>query len=87
MSGNNPQATKQWRKVHKVIDWQAAGAESLKTAIVAITNAGGAILFSKTMDDGALIVQRFYGGEKSKEYISEPGEIVQYLAWVVEQYS
>jgi len=73
--------------IKEVLSWQAAGPESLKSAIVAITDAGNAILFSRTIDGGALSLTLFSGNQKSKEYITTPGEIVALLEWAIEEYS
>jgi len=69
------------------ITWASAGTESLKSTIAAITDAGNAILFSRTIDGSALSLTLFSGNEKSKEYITEVGDIPALLAWAVEQYS
>jgi len=73
--------------VKRVLSWSAAGTDTLKTAITAITDSGNAILFSRTLDGGALSLTLFSGQQKSKEYITEEGDIPGLLAWAIEEYS
>jgi hypothetical protein len=58
----------------------------MRDAIGRITDNGAAVLFSRTTDGGALVIQVLAGQERSKEYITEPGDIVACLAWLVETY-
>lgn len=81
-----PPTSRQWRKTHKSISWQAAGTDSLKATIVSVTEAGGALMFSRTMDGGALVLSVYNGDDRTKEYVTEQGDIPQLLAWVLETY-
>ncbi len=69
------------------LSWQSAGTESLKDTIVRITDSGNAILFSRTIDGGALSLTLFSGNQKSKEYITEVGDIPALLEWAITEYS
>jgi len=73
--------------VKSTLSWQAVGTESLKDAIVRITDSGNAILFSRTTEGSALSLTLFSGNQKSKEYITEVGDIPALLAWAIEEYS
>jgi len=74
-------------KNKKSLSWQAAGTETIKSTIVAVTEAGNSIMFSRTMDGGALVVALYMGNVKAKEYITEVGDIPALLAWCVENFS
>lgn len=77
-----------WRKkLHKVISWSSANADSIKSAVVGVTDSGGAILFSATRDGGALVLSVYSGEETAKEYVTEQGDISALLQWVVETYA
>jgi len=75
-----------WRKARASISWSGGPSESMRDAIGRITDNGSAVLFSRTLDGGALSIQVLAGNERSKEYITEPGDIVPCLAWLVETY-
>jgi len=68
-------------KNRKSLSWQAAGSESLKSTIVGVTDAGNSIMFSRTIDGGALVVALYSGNVKAKEYITEPGDLPALLTW------
>ncbi len=87
MSKEPPSTPKKWRSLREVLTWQAAGTETIKTTIVAITEAGNAIMFSKTIDGSALICTVYSGNEKCREFVTEAGDIVPLLKWLVETYS
>jgi len=74
-------------KNKKSLSWQAAGADTLRSTIVAVTDSGNSIMFSRTMDGGALVVALYMGNVKAKEYITEVGDIPALLAWCVETFS
>lgn len=83
----DPPSNKSWRKNKATLSWSAAGRDSLHGTIAAITDSGNALMFSRTVDGSALVLSVFSGDTKSKEYITEPGDIVALLAWAVETYS
>lgn len=87
MSTDTPQTAKPWKKNHKGISWSAAGSDSLRSMVSAITDSGNAVMFSRTMDGSALVLSVFSGNTKSKEYVTEPGDIPSLLAWAIETYS
>lgn len=82
-----PTTAKRWKSNHQSISWSAAGDSSLKATIAGVTDSGNAILFSRTMDGSALIVQVFAGSERSKEYATSVGDIVPLLEWVLSTFS
>lgn len=87
MSTDAPQSG-QWRKKPKAsLSWQAAGADSLRSLVAAITDSGNAVMFSRTIDGSALVLSVYSGDTKSKEYVTEPGEIPQLFSWAIETYS
>ena len=82
-----PNSPHTWRKLHKAISWAAAGAESLHAVVAAVTDSGNAVMFSRTIDGSALVLSVYSGQQKTKEYVTEPGDIVPLFAWVIETYS
>jgi hypothetical protein len=44
-------------------------------------------MFSRTIDGSALVLSVYSGDTKSKEYVTEPGDIPALLAWALETYS
>lgn len=64
--------------------WSDAGAEDLKAAIVAATEDGAALLFSRTIDGGALSLQILSGAGRNKLYPASVAEINEALALVVD---
>lgn len=75
-----------WKGNRKSISWSGGPADSMRAAIASITDNGCAVLFSRTQDGGALSIQVLAGSERSKEYITELGDITPCLAWLVETY-
>jgi len=55
--------------------------------VSAVTDSGNALMFSRTVDGGALIFTAFSGDEKFKEFITDPADIPALFAWVIENYS
>lgn len=87
MPKDPPNSASKWRSNKASLSWSAAGADTLKHAIASITDSGNAIMFSKTVDQSALICTVYSGSDKSREFVTEPGDIVPLLAWFVETYS
>lgn len=87
MSDSTPRTSGQWRKKHTSVSWSAAGKDSLHSVVAGVTNSGNAIMFSRTMDGSALVLSVYAGSERVKEYVTEPGDIVPLLAWVLETYA
>ena len=87
MSKDPPTNSHAWRKQHKSISWSAAGRDSLHSCIAACTDAGNAVMFSRTIDGSALVISVYSGQDKSKEYVTEAGDIPPLLAWIMETYS
>lgn len=87
MPKDPPNSPQTWRKAHKSISWSAAGRDSLHSMVTSVTDAGNAVMFSRTIDGSALVISVYSGQEKSKEYVTEVGDIPALLAWIVETYS
>ena len=51
------------------ISWADVSGPALKAAIVAATEAGGAVILSKTSDGGALSITLLAGKERTKHYV------------------
>jgi hypothetical protein len=83
----DPPNRQPWKKLHSVLSWSAVGKDSLHSCISAVTDSGNALMFSRTLDGSALALTIYSGDTKSKEYITEPGDIPALLAWVMETYS
>jgi hypothetical protein len=76
MAGNNP------RKV--VATWEEADAETLWRAIAAVTDAGDAIMFGRTRDEGAVVLTLLSGDERIRQYATGVEEIAELLRAVRE---
>jgi len=87
MPKDPPSTSKKWKGSRATLSWQSAGTESLKELIARITDSGNAVMFSKTIDGSALSLTIFSGNTKSKEYVTEVGDIVPLFAWALEEYS
>lgn len=87
MSKDPPINGKPWKGHSSSIAWSSAGKDSLHSLVSAITNSGNAVMFSRTMDGSALVLSVFSGNTKSKEYVTEPGDIPALFAWAIETYS
>lgn len=61
------------------ISWDAVDAEQLAATVHAVTDDGAAILFGRTSDGGALVIQILSAGGKHKLYPSTPSELDQML--------
>lgn len=85
-TGQNGSGPGKWKSNRHSIHWQAAGAESLREVITRLTDNGCGVLFSRTMDGGSLVFGVYAGNERSKEYVTEPGDIPALLAWALEVY-
>jgi len=82
-----PPSRQPWKKLKSTISWGAAGKDSLHSMVTAITDSGNAVMFSRTIDGTALALSIYSGDTKSKEYVTEPGDIPALLAWAMEEYS
>jgi len=84
--GRDGKGPAKWRSKRTTLSWTGGPPESMRDAIGRITDSGAAILFARTSDGGALVIQVLAGNERSKEYITEAGDIVACLAWLTEAY-
>lgn len=87
MAKDPPNTAAKWKSNRASLSWSAAGADSLKATIAAVTDSDNAIMFSRTMDGSALICTVYSGNDKSREFITSPGDIVPLLSWVIETFS
>jgi hypothetical protein len=87
MSKDPPIGLKPWKKNHTSLSWSAAGTDSLRALVAGITDSGNAVMFSRTMDGSALVLSVFSGDTKSKEFVTEPGDIPSLFHWALETYS
>lgn len=78
--------TRSWKSKHNSLSWSAGPPETMRDAITKLTDAGCGVLFSRTLDGSALVIGVYSGNERSKEYITEAGDILACLAWLVETY-
>jgi hypothetical protein len=83
----DPPTNKAWRKNKSSLSWSAAGTDSIKSLVAAITDSGNAVMFGRTIDGSALVLSVFAGNERSKEYVTEAGDIPALFAWAIETYS
>jgi hypothetical protein len=74
-------------KNRSALSWSAGGTESIKDAIVRITESGNSIMFTRNADGNALAIACYMGNTKAKEYITEAGDIPALLAWAIENFS
>lgn len=86
-TGREGKGTKAWKAKHNTISWSSGPSETMRDAIASLTDAGCGVLFSRTMDGGALVVGVYSGSDRTKEYITEPGDILVCLAYLVETYT
>lgn len=84
--GTNGNAARAWKSNKKSIHWQAAGAESLREVITRLTDNGCGVMFSRTADGGSLVCGVYAGNDRTKEYITDPGDIPGFLSWLLETY-
>jgi len=64
--------------------WAKVDISSVFAALVAVTNAGNAILFSKTRDGGALVITLCEGDERAKFYSSTKEECEEQLSIIAD---
>lgn len=84
--GTQGDPAKKWRSNKKSIHWQSAGAESLREVIARLTDNGCGVMLSRTSDGGSLVFGVYAGDDRTKEYITDPGDIPGLLAWALETY-
>lgn len=68
------------------IYWSDLESQDLRLAIDAVTRMGGAILFGRTSDGGALSICILDGNEKIKEYPHTVAEAAAILTSIVEEW-
>jgi len=85
--GREGKGTGAWKSKHKSISWSSGPTETMRDFIAQLTDAGCGVLFSRTTDGGALVVSVYAGDDRSKEYITEPGDILVCFAYLTELYT
>lgn len=68
-----------WKQSQDPISWRSADSRVLLDAVVAATEDGAAVLFSKTSDGGALALQILAGSERYKYYLADSVEVDELL--------
>lgn len=71
------------RKNHghgRAADWGKVTAELIRSAISCATDSGGALLFGKTSDGGALVVRVYGEGDPYSEYFGPDEDIESWFA-------
>lgn len=77
---NNRDGDKRGRHHRRSIQWGVVGAESLRSFVEQMTNAGCAVMFGRTSDGGALSLLVLAGNDKVREYITDPADAMPVLA-------
>lgn len=60
------------RRTSQSIGWDECDAVAIAALVAAVTNAGDAVLFSRTSDGGALSLTIMTDGDKHREYFTDP---------------
>lgn len=76
MAGSSP------RKV--IATWEEADPETLWRTISEVTDAGDAIMFGRTRDEGAVVLTLLSGDERIRQYATGADEIAELLRAVRE---
>lgn len=58
----------QIKKAEKRIDWTEIDPGLMADLVIAVTNAGAAVMFGRTRDGGALVVAVFDGDDRARYY-------------------
>lgn len=74
------------KRNRQTLSWASAPVQTMRSFIGIVTDNGAAVLFGRTMDGGALMVQVLNGDDRYKEYITTYSDIVPVLADIVEEF-
>lgn len=85
-TGSTGNGKGKWKATRQSLSWSSGPAETMREVVARLTDNGCAVLFSRTTDGGALVVQVLAGNERSKEYITEYSDILPCFDWIVETY-
>ena len=77
-------AAKRTRRQRTTLSWHKSPPETLRSFIGLFTDNGCAVLFGRTMDGGALMVQALCQDQRHKEYITSYADIVPVLQEILE---
>lgn len=69
-----------------VIGWHDIGDDIIASLIATVTNAGAAVMLSKTSDGGALAITILDGDSKLKEYPRSETEVNNFTLWLKDEY-
>lgn len=75
-----------WKANRHSLHWSDGPTDTIKSFIGQLTDAGCGVLFSRTQDGSALIISVYAGNETSKEFLTEPGDIVPCFDWLLSTY-
>jgi len=78
-------AAKRTRRQRTTLSWDKAPSETLRSFIGLFTNNGCAVLFGRTMDGGALMVQALCQENRYKEYITSYADVIPVLQELLEE--
>lgn len=71
-SGVQKYAKRNTAAAGNTIGWDEVDAVTVARLVAAITNAGDAVMFGRTSDGGALVLNIMSGSDRVKEYYSDP---------------
>jgi len=77
---------KRSKRQRQQLSWASAPVQTMRSFIGIATDNGAAVLFGRTMDGGALMVQVLNGNDRYKEYITTYADIVPVLADIIEEF-
>lgn len=85
---NQPTPLRRRSNLRPVLDiyWSAIDATKIRAALDGVTRQGGAIMFGRTSDGGALSVCILDGDTKIKEYPHTVAEAEETLTAILEEY-
>lgn len=70
-----------------IVGWGEVNNQRIRDAIVAITDAGCAIMFGRTSDKGALSILVLDGDKRIREWPHTADEADQILDWLADQFA
>lgn len=68
----------------EAVSWAKVDTSAVLDALVAITDAGGALLLGKTRDGGSFAITVCQGDERGKFYATTAAECIKHLAFIAE---
>lgn len=68
------------------IGWSDIGDDIIASLVTTVTNAGAAVMLSKTSDGGALAITVLDGDSKLKEYPRSETDVNNFVLWLKDEY-